>query len=337
MDLFLIDSSDKTLKANISGFENGEINVEKFKLSIYSCNNEGKVTFNEDLDYNATKKLYDYINVFEKNTNEEELTTFMSQFTSIHEINTVKTFFQKLGTDKLNHIEKSLTNEELENLNASIKQTLYRKEIENLKKLISIDINSSSKNIFFQEIKKKEDLIKYLFDNYSNKETTQQEKVFENWIRKNLWVLEIEFFEDLKLKNLKKYIKGGKNVMPDLVFKNKNSFLNLIELKRPKEILFKEDKSHKTLYKHPNLSKAESQCIKYLRKIEEADRQKFESELHTEILRPSIKLIYGCFSKGNKKEQKQELRSINFHLNCINIITYNDLIDMGEKILESYE
>jgi hypothetical protein len=127
--------------------------------------------------------------------------------------------------------------------------------------------------------------------------------------------------------------------MPDFVFKNKNNFLSLIEIKRAKEKLFNNDNSHNTLYKSANFSKAESQCINYLRRSEEINRSLINEELGVEILRPKIKLIYGTFSEDpeQKRKEKEELKCLNFHLNAIEIITYDDLIGMGEKIISSYQ
>jgi len=331
-NITLVDNSSKLVKVNLKGITD----TSNFKFSFYSCDAEtGDINLNEDLNLEQTKKLFEALKLLDgDNQSEEKLQGFIRQFASIEDITTTKSFFEKLGSEKINHIKENLNDIELENLGASIKQTLYKKEIDNLKCLIEIDKNFPKRPKFFEKVKENNSLNKYLFDE-TEKETKQQEKVFENWLRKNLWVLEIEFFEDLKIKDLSKYIPGGKNVLPDLVFKNKNCFLNLIELKRPHEKLFNYDKSHSTYYKHPNLAKAKAQCIKYLKKIEEANREKFLKDLRTEILRPNIKLIYGSFSES-KKEELEELRSINFHANCIEIITYNDLIEMGENILNNF-
>jgi len=339
------DRGNNLIRVNSEGISStGVVDIPNYKLFIYSCDmSSGNIRLTEELNLTEMTLLRNYLNIFQTGdvpqiSSEEDLILIQNQFSSIENIDTVRNLLSKLGTTKLNMIKDSLSDEELVNLDATIKQTIYRKEIDNLQQLVSIDKNHSSGTDFFAKINENEHLQKYLLDE-QNKSIKQQEGVLENWIRMNLWVLGIEFYEDLRVKNLKKYIQGGLPVLPDFVFKNKSNFLSLIEIKRAKEKLFKSDRSHNNMYKATNLSKAESQCINYLRRVEECKRDLIKNELNVEVLRPKITLIYGSYSDDPdlSKKEKEELKSLNFHLNAIDIITYDDLIDMGEKIIFSYQ
>ena len=336
------EKENRLLRVNTTGInEDRTIDEDNFEFHIYSCDlTSGDIRVNETLNLSETQRLKTYLEILGQGDNqnintEGELVLILNNFTSINHIQTVKSMINKLGSEKLNLIKESLNEEELNNLNASIKQTLYKKEIKNLKLLMFLEQKHLDKTINFIENLKGHYLEKYL----CGSNVRQIEKVFENWLKNNLWVLDIEFYEDLKIKNLKKYIPGGKNVLPDLVSRNKYDFLSLIEIKRPFETLFKKDTNHNTLYKSPSLSKAIAQCIKYLRCIEETNRKKFKDDLNTEILRPKIRLLFGSYSKDpeTRKEEKDQLRCLNFHLNSIEIITYDDLIEMGNKIISSYD
>jgi hypothetical protein len=316
---------------------------DDFNLIIY-CYEQSNPTnriFHKKLNLEETKDFFSNIFKFKNietgfNLKLDEIKTILNSIEITSD--NFKLIFDRISSkEELKKIVKNLTLEQIDNLNSIIMQTKYKQELENLKKLIELENKHINKELNFRnKVHSDDKLKKYL----STSKNGQIEGTFENWIKENLWILDSEFDIDLKRKEITKKIKGGKRSLVDLVLKTKDNFLNLIEVKRPKEKLFNWDKGHKNSYQHCELSKAIHQCIKYLEVIERPENKDLlEKEEQVFVLRPKIKLIYGHYSNDLiiKKQEIERLRSLNFHTNCIEVITYDDLIFMGERIINFYE
>jgi len=322
-----------TLKVNFSGIKGGVTNISDLKMSVYAYDNiTGSPIFSEVLDYTNIKILYEHLNQISiirdstKTTSSkfietnEEILDFLNGLKNV-DFEILETILNKFNKDeKRKGILTFLTEEEVENLAATHNFKLYENEIQNLKKLLKLE---EAGNIV-QNIKKNKDLKMYV--------AGQPEKIFEKWVRRNSkWVFGIEYIKKHDVRKIGLFSEG------DILMESIDGFLDLIELKRPKLEYgyFKYDKSHKSYYPSPDLSKVIGQCLYYLQKMDEY-KHILELEYDVKVLRPRIKIIAGRTYKF-KKNQFEALRMLNSNLNHIQIISYDYLVSSGNKIISSYK
>ena len=77
----------------------------------------------------------------------------------------------------------------------------------------------------------------------------QPEKIFQNWIEKNIWTLGIDYIQKHPARQI------GINSESDLIMETTDGFIDLIELKRPKFDMFAFDDSHKSFILQRNLQR----------------------------------------------------------------------------------
>ena len=154
--------------------------------------------------------------------------------------------------EKIATLLSTLSDKELNELNAAAKQAKHKSELENLKKLIEM------------EIKLSRDFVSAVNSDASLKEyhAGQPEKVFQNWIEKNLWVFGGEYYKKHDARKI------SINSESDLIIENPEGFIDLIELKRPSAPLLKENASHSCHYPSPELAKVLGQGLHYLKKLD---------------------------------------------------------------------
>ena len=230
----------------------------------------------------------------------------------------LKTILNKLNEkEKINTILETLSKIELKHLSAANKQRIYRVELDNLKQLLELE----EKESIVEEIKKCENLNSYT--------AGQPEKIFQNWIEKNLWVFGVEYVKKYDARKVALFSDG------DLLMESMDGFLDLIELKRPKYEIFQYDAGHKSYYASPDLSKTIGQCLFYLQKMDDY-KLNLEKEHKVKILRPQIKIIAGRTNNFNDA-QFEALRMLNSNLSHIQIISYDYLLSCGKKLISLYE
>lgn len=106
----------------------------------------------------------------------------------------------------------------------------------------------------------------------------------------------------------------------------------MIEIKRPLNDtpLFNSDPSHKTLYPGIELSKAIGQVINYLEALD-SDRHRIRSTDEEDTNKIRAKLIIG---RDRDRNQMDALRNLNSHIYRIEILTYDQLIKIANRVLE---
>lgn len=241
--------------------------------------------------------------------------------------NLLKKIFGKIEDGKkIEYIVESLTDIDIEHLEAAVKQTNYIRSLKILEKLIQIDCDNSvdlvKEALSLEELKK-----------YSAK---QPEKIFQNWIEDNLWVFGVEYYKKYDWKIIDDAKEGSSKA--DLVMSTLDGFVDLIELKRPNiksDTLLNYDEIHKSYFPSRALSLAFGQCLHYLKKLDEKKKE-IEDKNSVKVLRPRIKLIIGRSNNFNEDEYKA-LRMLNSNLNHIQIITYDDLIKNAKQIISLYK
>jgi hypothetical protein len=216
--------------------------------------------------------------------------------------------------DKVITLLASLSSSELDSLSAAHRYNIYKVELDNLKQLLELD----GKVNIVEEIKKHEHLLQYA--------AGQTEKIFQNWIEKNLWVFGVEYTKKYEARRIAFFSDS------DVLVESLDGYLDLIELKKPKGFeLFNYDSSHKCYYNSSPLSQVIGQSLFYLQKLDDF-KLPIEKEYKVKLLRPRIKILGGR-SNGFNEEQNHALRMLNHNMGNIQVCTYDHLISSGKKIL----
>lgn len=329
-DKEIFSDSNITLKVNFSGIKNGTASSSDLKMSFYAYDKNGLAKFVKILDFDQIKNLYEHLNQISIIKDSTRTTTgkfiettdtlleFIEGLKNI-DIKLLKTVLDKfIGNEKVENLFKILSEVELKYLTTAHKHQVYHTELENLKKLLDLE---ESGNIV-EDIKSSDILKPYL--------AGQPEKIFQNWIEHNYsWIFGIEYLKKYDARKIALFSES------DLLMESIDGFLDLIELKRPKleYDIFKYDVSHKSYYPSTDLSKVIGQCLFYLQKLDDF-KLILEKEHKVKILRPRIKIIAGR-TKDFNYEQYNALRMLNSNLNNIEIVSYDYLLNCGEKMISN--
>jgi len=108
-----------------------------------------------------------------------------------------------------------------------------------------------------------------------------------------------------------------------------DSYLEVVEIKKPAETLFIHDRSHDTFHPSAKLSAALGQAIHYIEEIER-DRNSIIAVDGEDPLKIRARVIIG--RNGSAKE-RSALRNLNGHLHRIEVLTYDQLLGIAERTL----
>jgi len=301
-----------------------DIALTLFAIDKLSYNHVFSVTLN----YEQIKKLYNHLNgvsIIRDGAKVEDC-RFVEMTNELSEIlpilnkvdgNLLKTVLNKVSeNEKLKLVLEALSENEIQNLHAAIRQSTHQRALQNLQLLLKLEEESN----IVEAITNHNQLRPYL--------AKQPEKIFQRWIEHNIWTLGIDYIKKHHARQI------GINSESDLLMETTDGFIDLIELKRPKFDLFSYDDSHKSYFPSKELSKVIGQCLQYL-KVLENYKLVLEREYKFKILRPRIKIIVGRSHKFND-EQHEALRILNATLNHMQIISYDYLHACGENIISYY-
>lgn len=306
----------------------GDVADQDLTLNFYAVNADGLPIFSESLNIENIRDLYSHLNsisIIKDGTvksskfveTSEEIDLILKQLSGT-DLKTILLVLEKFKSEeKIIGLLESLSDLEIENLHGAYHHKLIKEEITNLQKLLELENNGD----ITTDIKNHDELLKYA--------AGQPEKIFQNWIESNLWVFGIEY---VKKHDFRKIALGSEG---DLLMESVDGYLDLIELKRPKNDLFQFDKSHKCYMPHPNLSQVLGQSLFYLQKLQDY-KLVIEKEYDVKVIMPRVKVIIGR-STGFNDEQKNSLRMLNSNLSFIQVVTYDDLVKYGELILTNFE
>ncbi len=112
-----------------------------------------------------------------------------------------------------------------------------------------------------------------------------------------------------------------------------DGYIEVVEIKTslPSNSLFRFDKSRKVYYPGPDLSAAVGQVEKYIEELE-ADRLAILVRDKLDTLKVRAKVIIG---RDEGEEQKTALRRMNGHLHRIEVLTFDQLIAMAQRVIDS--
>lgn len=112
-----------------------------------------------------------------------------------------------------------------------------------------------------------------------------------------------------------------------------DGYLEIVEIKTPfTDSLFRYDRSHDSYFPSAELSKVIGQVMRYIEEIER-DRNSIIARDGYDPLKVRARIIIG--QDGDTEEQKA-LHNFNAHLTQIEIITFNQLINIGRRVLDVF-
>lgn len=323
----LFDNGRIKLMANFAKIKD-DVADENMTLNFYAIDNEGMPLFKESLDINEIRDLYQHLNLISivKDGNShsakfvettDEINLILERLGS-KDLDTILELLEKFESEeKVKGLLESLTELEIVNLHGAFQHKLITEEIENLEKLIQLEVDGS----ITSTIDSHDELLKY--------KAGQPEKIFQNWIESNLWVFGIDYIKKHDVRKVALFSEA------DLLMESVDGYLDLIELKRPNHELFKFDNSHNCFYPHSSLSQVIGQSLFYLQKLQDY-RLVVEKEYKVKVIMPRVKIIIGR-NINFSDEEKDSLRMLNSNLNSLQIITYDDLVQFGKLILSSFK
>lgn len=204
----------------------------------------------------------------------------------------------------------------------------FKKLIDNSSDIAKILIENEilTKNVFIAatSIKKRDSLNE--FEEKLQEELS--EKYWQDWFTSNKWVLGSDFAQIIDERNI-----DTENIA-DYIMRAFDGFVDLVEIKKPNRLHFwSASKDHDNYVPSPDLIKAITQCLNYIRAIEqEANSAKFIERTKSKVIKPRCILIYGRSNDWNE-EQREAYRILNAAYNQISILTYDHLLMRAKNVL----
>jgi len=192
-------------------------------------------------------------------------------------------------------------------------------------KLINENIKSTDDFYKLLSIQKMELAVEELGNIVNGKFKNEVE--IQKFLKNNLWMFGNDYahiVEDEKI--------NAQNIL-DIIPQNIESYVDIIEVKLPSEVLFHFDESHLNYYCASKLTKAIAQTQNY---IYELDRksvdEQYQQKNNCRIVRPRGMILYGSGERLDAS-QTQYLRILNASYHNLQIITYQQLLQKARNTL----
>lgn len=240
------------------------------------------------------------------------------------------------GTGKVSTKEVPFTeaNQNISKIEEHIKDLRsQKKDLSNAVKALE-EIKKQSNIVYFKE---KLEELKERIKKGGQSETSGKDS-WQAWIFNNNWIFGANYQKPIEKQ------KVGFDNIPDFLFPTIDGFLDILEIKKLEHDPIKKDDSHPGSYMWtPKASEAIGQVVNYMHQIELHQlelKQKIERkypEIASEIftIKPRAFILMGN-SENWSPEQKEALRKLNYSLHGIEVLTYNDLLVRGNKIVQMY-
>jgi len=173
------------------------------------------------------------------------------------------------------------------------------------------------------EYSKSVNVLKTLIENPSSKESD-----FQTHLNNNAWMFGSEYSELLSRRTWTR-----DDSLDYMLRKTVDDYLEIVEIKTAfNDALFLHDSSHDSYYPSAKLSKVIGQVTRYIEEVER-NRDCIMVKDGTDTLKIRARVIVG--RDGNQRHQ-EALRNFNAHLNRIEIITYDQLVKIAERVLNMF-
>lgn len=154
------------------------------------------------------------------------------------------------------------------------------------------------------------------------------ESYWQSWFSGNKWLLGSDFAQIIDERSI-----DTENIA-DYIMKAFDGFVDLVEIKKPSGMPFwAGSKDHDNYVPSTELIKAITQCLNYLRAIEEeANSVKFIQRTQSKVIKPRCILVYGRSNDWNN-EQREAYRILNAAYNQLSILTYDHLLMRAKNVM----
>lgn len=209
---------------------------------------------------------------------------------------------------------------------------ILKSEIEQLEEL-----QKSSNIVLFQNRIKE---LEKRLDSKKQYHETRGKNSWQAWVYRNNWLFGSNYQTPIEK------IRVGFDSIPDYLFPTIDGFLDILEIKLPTHDVILDDTSHAHSFKwSPKVSEAIGQVVTYLHEIEMHQleiQQKIEenykhlfNERKIFAIKPRAFILVGRNNDWSA-EKKRALRKLNYSLHGIEVLTYDDLLSRGRRIIEMY-
>lgn len=214
-----------------------------------------------------------------------------------------------------------------ETISKAIAAILDKKDI--VEHLASKELNTEMISAFrgairFREITSAINELKLNLNNNSN-----DEQIYQVWCQNHSWI----FGNAYVVNDEKRQISTGDSV--DLLLPNVlTGYRDIIELKRADKEVLLWDNSHKNYYFSSDVAQAIGQCHRYLDVLHESALNGLRDNKEIIAYHPRATIVIGR-SMDWDIEKLKALHGLNQRLHSITIITYDQLVSQGERIIDA--
>lgn len=159
----------------------------------------------------------------------------------------------------------------------------------------------------------------------------KNEVEIQSFLKSNIWMFGNDYSYIVQNGRI-----NTQNIL-DMVPQNYESYIDIIEVKLPKEKLFNYDDSHNNYYSTSALTKAIAQTQNYIFELEKKTVDEvYQSKNECKVIRPKGIILFGSSVPLND-EEKQYLRILNSSYHNIQIITYQQLMEKSKNTLSAWK
>jgi len=158
--------------------------------------------------------------------------------------------------------------------------------------------------------------------------TNALEDKFQKLLDENWWMLGGQYVERIPWR------EWTIEETLDMLLRSADGYFDIVELKRSDAALFKQD--HGKWIVSAAVNDAVNQAGHYISEIE-ANRSDLLRRRHVDLYKLKAKVIMGCIDEQQEDVdgKRQALRMYNSHLHRIEVIAYDELVRMGEHIIDA--
>ena len=166
---------------------------------------------------------------------------------------------------------------------------------------------------------------------------TKGKNSWQRWIYEHNWLFGVHYLSPPIQKE-----KVGFKSIPDFLFATLDGFIDILEIKKPTFDVIREDSSHAGSYAWcPETNTAIGQVVNYIQQMELNQLQLVklinqaygdQYQMTINLLKPRAFILIGN-SDGWNTPKKEALRTLNYSLHGIEVLTYSDLLRRGESII----
>jgi len=155
-----------------------------------------------------------------------------------------------------------------------------------------------------------------------------EEKVYQEWCENHSWAFGNSYVVNDEIRE----ISPGDHLdllLPTVI----SGYRDLVELKRPDHNVLNYDESHRNYYFAADAAKAIGQCHRYLDVLQEVALNGLRDHPEIVAYHPRAIIVMGR-SDDWSQEKLKALHGLNRRMNSITIMTYDQLLAQGERLLQ---